>query len=102
MTIDELIKLFVFGGITFSIVGISFQFMRILSKTVDMMQDLRKTLANANDLSSQLLEDYKSVKSVVSAISNGLGNINDAVVQPVVKASKGINRFFGKRKSRET
>ena len=103
MTVDEIVKLMIFSGITFCMIGISFQIMRILGKFADMLGDLRSTVQNIGHITTQFVEDYKAISEAIKAISGGLTNINSGIIQPLAKLSKLTSKIpgFGKKKDED-
>lgn len=103
MTVDEIVKLMIFSGITFSMVGLSIQIMRILGGFASILSDLRKTIQNIGNASDQFVEDYKMISDAIRALSKGLTNINSGIIEPLSKFSKLASRFskFGKNKEEE-
>ena len=93
MSVDEIVKLMIFIGITFSMIGVSFQIMRILGKFADMLGDLRKTIQNLGDLSTQMVDDYKMLSVAIRAISGGLTNINSGIIQPLSSFGKIFSKY---------
>jgi hypothetical protein len=94
MTVDELLKIVVVVGVTFSIVGISWQIMRLISKLADTVQDTRRVVQNVGEVSDLAVEDYKSVRGIVKSV----GNIG-AAFEGITKL---MGRFSGRGKTKPT
>lgn len=99
MTVDEIVKLMIFGSLSISVLGISVQLMRILGGFADMLGDLRATVKNLGTLSTQLVEDYKLIGSALRGIAGGLSSFNDKVIQPLTRVGNMFGGFWGKDKS---
>lgn len=94
MTVDDFLKIVIVVGVTFSIVGISWQIMRLVSKLADTVQDTRRVVQNVGEVSDLAVEDYRSVRGIIKSVGN-IGATFDGV-------TKLMNRFSGKSKSKPT
>lgn len=95
MTVDEVVKLIFFIGMTLSILGVSFQIMRIFGKLADMMEDIRPSIKNINDISSQATEDYKLMSKAIRTISTSVTDLNNNVIKPIADIGKVLKGFSG-------
>jgi hypothetical protein len=93
MNVDDIVKLMVFGSISLSILGLSFQTMRIFGKVADIIGDMRMTIQNFGLLSSQLVEDYELVSKALRSFSDGISKINSNVINPISKVTRIIKPF---------
>ncbi len=100
MTVDEIVKLMIFGSLSISVLGISIQLMRILGGFADMLGDLRTTVKNFGTLSTQLVEDYKLIGNALRSIAGGLSNFNEKVIQPMTRVGNMVGGFWGKNKDK--
>jgi hypothetical protein len=101
-TVDEFTKLLLISGITFCLVGISIQFMRILDKMVGILDDLRVSTKNLGKLSTQFVEDYQFISKLIRSIANTLQNFNEKILVPVSKVSELFNRFGNRRQKQDS
>lgn len=97
MNIDDVIKLLLGLAVAFSLAGISFQIMRIISKATDMMQDLRKAVQNISTASDMMVEDYSEARKAIKGVIALLNNLNESVVEPITGLFKMFDKFTGKR-----
>ena len=98
----------------FSLAGISFQLMRLISSLRDNVNDLRKTVQNIGLLSDGLVEDHKSLREAISSFKKAgeglketVSNFNTKISKPLGAISallgtvgafaQGINKRFGKK-----
>ena len=101
MSVDEITKLMLFTAITLSILGVSFQFSRILGKIADSLQDFRLSIKNLGNLSTQLVDDYKLISNGLRAIGNLLEKINISIISPVSRYIDLAGNFLNKGRSKE-
>jgi hypothetical protein len=88
MSVDDFIKLLLFTVISFSILGISIQFMRILSKLTDMMEDLRTSIKSIGMITEQFTKDYQGISAAINSLSGSIKRINDDIIKPVSNIGK--------------
>jgi hypothetical protein len=79
--VDDIVKLLLALAVTFSLAGISFQIMRLISKATDMMQDLRKAVQNISTASDMMVEDYSDARKAIKGMIGLMNNINDSVIE---------------------
>lgn len=91
----DLAKLVLAIGVTLSIVGISFQLMRLLGAVTDNIRDLRPTIKKVTEIVDEFAQDQKLLKEGISAfvgagksIKGMIGEIREKVMTPVNVISK--------------
>jgi len=84
VSIDDLLKIALVFAIVFAIVGISYQFMRLISKVVQILEDLRHPIKNASELTDYVLEDYMDARSLVREGIADLSSIKQYLDNPVL------------------
>jgi len=70
MDISDITKLILVLGLTFAIVGIAYQLMRLISAVTDNLRDLRMTVKNIGVITDELIEDQKLLKEGVKSFVN--------------------------------
>lgn len=98
MNVDDLVKLALAFAVTFSIVGISFQIMRVIGKMADTIQDLRRAAQNISSASDMVLEDYGKIRKLLDK----LFSIIDAIQENIAVPLKAIGWVAGKLPGRKT
>lgn len=98
MDIDEITKLMLIGSISISILLVSFQLSRVLSRFADVIGDLRKSVKNIGAVTDQFVEDYESISKTIRSLSKTIDKINLNVLAPISKVSAifgFLNRLRG-------
>lgn len=101
MNVDDFAKILIVIAISFSIMGISWQTMRLVGVFADSFKDLRKVLQNMGVLSDKFLLDYDFVssrlKTAVDTVSGFIAN----VVEPLSRIFSFLGKFKKKSKREE-
>lgn len=100
MSVDEITKLILVLSVSFAIVGIAFQFMRLIGKLTDSLQDLRKAIQNISKASDMILDDYTEIRVVLHKVLDIANNIT-SFLGPLKSAASLAKRFAGKRNRAE-
>jgi len=100
-TVDEFTKLLLIFGITFAIVGISIQFMRVLGQFSGILEDLRISIKNIGNVTTQLAEDYKLLSGAIRGLSSTLKNFNKSVLKPLGRISEIFSKFLNRHNKDE-
>lgn len=69
ISVDEIVKLILAISVGFSLLMISFQLARVLSKAADAIQDLRRGLQNFSKASDMVLEDYLQIRKLINLVT---------------------------------
>jgi hypothetical protein len=101
MSVDEFVKLVLGLAVAFAIIGIAFQLMRLLGKTVDIVEEVKRPAKNIGDLSDMLVEDYNSVRGIVKDISKFASSIRSFVSGPSIGLG-GIFNLLGKLRGKSS
>lgn len=99
MTVDETVKLMLAIGFTFSLAGISFSIMMLIGKFTAILQDLRKVLQNTGVVSDLILEDYNKIRSAITGIFGGMGDLIQGV--SLIKSFLSRGKKSSKHESNE-
>ncbi|MCA9379130.1 hypothetical protein KC640_01755 [Candidatus Dojkabacteria bacterium] len=75
MNVDDIVKLALVFAVTFAIVGISYQIMRVIGKLADTIQDLRRAAQNISNASDMVLEDYGKIRGLLDRLLSIVENI---------------------------
>lgn len=108
MNVDDFVKITLALSVAFSLVGISFQIMRLIGKLADSLQDLRKAIQNISNMSDMVLEDYMEVRTILRAVIDLVKNFRSQVIEPLsklggaVSALAGLMKFKGKEEESDT
>ncbi len=100
MDIDEFAKLIFYIGVTASIVGVSYQFARLLGAVRDNVVDLRTTVKNAGILVEGLVKNQEQITggidSAVKAaqkLEMTADEVNKQIVIPVRSLGSSLRRL---------
>ena len=93
LSVDEIVKLLLVSSLAFSIVGISFQIIRLLGKVIGVLDELKNPVKNFSKLADLILGDYESGRKFIYKI---LASIKDSV--NLFALFGKILNFFGKKK----
>lgn len=98
MSVDDFSKLLLVIVFSISILGLTYQCMRLLGGLADSIKDLRQVLQAFGDLSDRFVEDYgfisRRLKNTVDSISNFANNIIDPL-----SSMFGFVKNFSKNKT---
>jgi hypothetical protein len=97
MNIIDIAKFVLLLGIAGSIVGISVQFMRLLSAVTENIKDLRKTVKNVGVITDELVVEQKLLRESIENISGITRKISELVTMTTTKIMKpltAIASFF--------
>lgn len=101
MNVDEIVKLILAISFAISLLGISFQLMRLISKFTDTLEDARGSVQSLSKLSSEVVDDYSMVKTEIMSLISGIKNIKNDVVIPIIKVAGlvgSVGAFVGRKK----
>src|SRR5688572_23002505 len=96
MNVDDFVKVVLVLGFTFSMVGISFQIMRLIGKFTASLQDLRKTFQNVSTVSDMAVEDYSKLRGLLNGILGAFDNIQN-VLSPLSVVTNMLSKFGPKK-----
>lgn len=90
MTVDEIAKLVLVFSVSFAIVGLAVQSMRLIGKLVDALEDLRGPIKTFSDLADYLLRDYGHLRKVGGEMLSEISEVKDSVLTPLRGLSKAL------------
>ena len=93
MNVDDIVKLMLALAISVSLVGISYQIMRLIGKLADSIQDLRRAVQNVSSASDMILEDYGEIRKLLRVFMDVVGNFEENILSPIRLVTKLIQRF---------
>lgn len=93
MSVDDVTKLLLAGAISFSIVGISIQLMRLLGSFNDVIQDVRSTVRFIGELAHRISGDYKNLREGMANFLNPIQNMVNNVTKPLNRLTKVLGGF---------
>lgn len=96
LTIDDIVKLLLAVSISFAIVVIAFQLMRLFGAVTSSIHDARQILQNVGLVSDMVVEDYNKIRKVIGIITN----FRAEVFQPLLSAWQTLTRR-GRKKAAE-
>lgn len=103
LSIDDLLKLVLVFSICFAIVGISYEFMKLIHKLIQILEDLRHPINNASELTDYVLEDYIDARSLVRDGLSDLASAKKYLENPILiggfllKALSKAKELFGRK-----
>lgn len=85
---DDFVKLALTVSLCFAIIGIAFQFMRMLSELVVTVKQSNSLLTLLQDFLEKFMEDYDYIVEQVKSIVESVGGFSRSVFVP-------LSRMFG-------
>lgn len=76
-----------------AIIGVSWQLMRLLSKTTETMDEFRQTNQKVNKMVDKIENDYVYISNTVKSLSYTIDRINEEIITPV-RSISGIFKTF--------
>jgi hypothetical protein len=94
MTIDEVVKLILAISFAISLLGVSWQLMRLIGKMADSIEDVRGGLKSASKLVETASDDYNRIRTEVWSLLDSLKKIRD-VFEPLSKIFTVVSGLGG-------
>ncbi|MFQ5492910.1 MAG: hypothetical protein ACE5DX_01995 [Candidatus Dojkabacteria bacterium] len=101
MSVDDFSKILLVIVISISILGLSYQTMRLIGGFADSIKDLRKVLQAFGNLSDKLVVDYDFISSKAKKIVESISNFTTNIVDPLSKMLSFVGKFRGKKKKKD-
>jgi hypothetical protein len=101
MSVDEIVKLMLAVAVSFAIIGIAWQLMRVIGKLADSIQDLRRTFQNVSKVSDMAVEDYETIRGGIKNVLGIFTNFNEGFLLPLKAIWNLFSRFKGKGEESE-
>lgn len=92
MEINDIAKIILVVSVSFSLVGISIQIMRLMGTFNESLKDLQEILRSFGKISKKISEDYDQFSSHLLTLSSSISKIGTDVITPAV----GLFSFLGK------
>lgn len=93
MEMNELSIFILIIAISFSVVGVSVQIMRILGTSNDAIKLSLESIRNLNRITTKITEDYSKASSNILALTEAISRIGTNIIDPVVGVFGFLNRF---------
>jgi hypothetical protein len=100
MNVDDFAKILIVIAISISLLGISYQTMRLIGSMADSIKDLRKVLQNFGLLSDKFLEDYAYITTKLKDLVDTLSGFATNVVDPLKQIFSFVGKLRRKRKEK--
>jgi hypothetical protein len=105
ITVDDFIKLIVALAIVFSIVGISWQFIRILGEMVSTVKESNLIIRDGRELIEKVVDDYDYLSEQVKFILESVSGLVKAIVVPLTNIFSFLKKIedlpiFGRSKTK--
>ncbi len=97
MELNDIAKIILVVSVSFSIVGISIQIMRLLGTANDTIKLSHDIIRNLNRITNKLSDDYISVSDHILTLTKSVSRIGTHVIDPVV----GLFGFLDRLKSND-
>lgn len=98
MDINDFAKLVLVLSLSFSLVGIAVQIMRLLGTTNETLKLSHDILKNMTKLGEKFTEDYSKFSSNLLTLSESISRIGTDVIVPVVGMFSFLDRFKSSKK----
>jgi hypothetical protein len=92
LNVDDIVKLLLTFAVCFSIVGISWQLIRMLGQLVESVKESNLVIRDARDLLEKFVEDYDYFAGLIKSILESINGFARAVFVPLT----GIFGFLKK------
>lgn len=83
LTTDDFVKIALTLAVVFSLVGISWQIMRILNGLVDTVKESNLILVLAHDFMEKFSEDYDFIIEQVKSVLDGVSGLSNSIFKPL-------------------
>jgi hypothetical protein len=93
MNIDDFVKILLAVSISFAIIGVSYQIMKLIGKLSNNLDEVNHSVGNLNKFSEKLLEDYDFISGEVKALTGAVGNIGRNIIDPIVNLFGFLKQF---------
>jgi len=97
MEINDLTKLVLIASLSFSIVGISIQIMRLLGSLNETIKMSHEIIRSFGKISSKISEDYETFSKHLLTLSGAISHIGTDVIVPFVGLFSFLDRFRGNK-----
>lgn len=98
MSVDDFAKLLLVIVFSISILGLTYQCMRLIGAFTDSIRDLRQVLQAFGDLSDRFVTDYDYISRKVKQMVDSVSGFTSGVIDPL---SSMLGFFKGFRKSKK-
>ena len=107
LAVDDIVKLLLTLAVCFSLVGISWQIIRLLGQLVDTVKEGNLVVRDSRDLLEKFIEDYDYLAELVKSILESINGFTKGVFGPLTKLFgflKGLENipFVGKNKGKSS
>ena len=102
MEFNDLAKIILVVSVSFSLVGISIQIMRLLgtlNETVKLTQEIVKSV---NKISAKISEDYLVISDHILSLTGAISKIGTNVIDPLVGLFSFLSKFTDKNKKEKS
>lgn len=93
MEINDLAKIILVVSVSFSVVGISIQIMRLLGTANDTIKLSHEIIRNLTRVTTKISEDYISVSDHILTLTKSVSRVGTNVIDPVVGMFSFLDRF---------
>jgi hypothetical protein len=98
MDINDFAKLVLVLSLSFSLVGIAVQIMRLLGTTNETLKLSHDILKNMTKLGEKFTEDYSKFSGHLLTLSESVSRVGTDVIVPVVGLFSFLDRFKSSKK----
>lgn len=93
MEINDLVKIILVVSLSFSIVGIAIQIMRLLGTVNETLRLSQDIIRSVNKISSKISDDYSTLSEHLLTLTEAISRIGTDVIVPVVGLFGFLDRF---------
>jgi len=93
LTVDDFVKLILSFALVFSIVGISWQIIRMLSNLTDTVKESNFIIRDGRDLLEKFVEDYDYFADLFKSILEAINGFVRAVFVPLTNIFSFLKTF---------
>lgn len=96
MDINDFVKFLLVVSLSFSMVGISVQIMRLLGTTNDTIKLSHEIIRNMTRITTKVSEDYLTMSDHILTFTQSISRVGTHVINPIVGLFGFLDRFKGK------
>jgi len=93
MEINDLAKILLVISLSFSMVGISIQIMRLLGTANDTVKLSHEIIRNVTRITTKLSDDYLALSDHILTLTQSVSRIGTNVIDPIVGLFGFLDRF---------
>lgn len=99
MNVDDFAKILIVIALSISLLGISYQIMRLIGVMADSFGDMRTIIKSFGELSEKFVADYDYLIAKVKNIVDTLSGVSTNIIAPLGKILGFVSKFKRNKKA---